>query len=510
MLVKREVAWRALLLFCCAVCMALSQASPPAAGAQAETIATDSTTVASAPVLWNGGAAWEDPDGVSAATAGSAQRRLVKFRPLGYTYAFELDSASGAGPAGALAYGWEEANNETPPMGPGDTDVPAPALPYETSISHSGVISAAGQATSLSGGCGARLGPEEFGGYRVSLSGDSVAYLCAGSPPGAPAPAPSSAPSYLAISELATLGAPPQTFAEVESSFQVSGGYVAYDAGNLFGVGHIVVAERAGAAKLYEVPTQAEEDPTIALQEDGTLVLLHAGTANCAQTGGQTSDAYPAEWFSPASPTAHQLGCFYDGSLRPVGGQWVALAPGPGPQASLVLLTIASGASRTLAVFPNAAMVEPQGQPVSAGSDYNGRQLTFMQQTCTGYDVQFAADVGALAPGPAPSARCPAQLHVDGPLHVSRKGVLHVAVSCPLGCVDMELAIAQPRELTDQLNLFTLPASRASRVESLRLTRGQLSYLRRHRRVRVTLTTLSGGLGGARASKTALRVLLVA
>ncbi len=507
MTVTRQAGCRAMLLLCCAACSALTGASSRAAAAQLETLATDPTIAASAPVLWDGGAAWEDPGGVSAATPGASQRRLLKFRPLGYTYAFELDGASGAGPAGALAYGWEEANDETPPMGPGDTDVPAPALPYETSISHIGVISAAGQATSLPA-CPGPLGPPPFGGYRVSLSGESVAYTCSGSPPGAPPPSPGAAPAYLAISDLAATGAP-QTFAEVASSFQVSGGYVAYDAGNLLGAGHIVVAERAGGAKLYEVPTQAEEDPTIALQEDGTLVLLHAGTASCPHSGGQTTDAYPAEWFSPASPTAHQLGCFYDGSLRPVAGQWVALSPGPGAEASLVLLTIASGVSRTLAVFPNAAMVEPQEQPVSAGSDYDGDRLTFMQQTCTGYDVQFAADVSALTPGPPPSARCPAQLHVRGPLHVSRKGVLRVAVSCPLGCVDMELAIAQPRQLR-QLKLLTLPASSASRVVSLRLSRGELSYLRRHRRVRVSLTTLSGGLGGARASKTALRVLLVA
>jgi len=508
MIIKRGLV-RAALLLGCALSAALAAPSSPAAGAQAETIATDSTTVVSAPVLWSGGAAWADQNGVSAATPGAAHRRLVSLKPRGYTYAFELDSASGAGPDGALVYGWEEANNQTPPMGPGDTDVPPPPLPYETSISYSGQISAAGAATSLPA-CAAGHGPPAFGGYRVSLSGDSAGYLCTGSPPSSPPPSASSVSSYLAVSELATPSVAPRMFAEVAGAFQLSGNYVAYDTANLLGVGHVVVAERASGVTLYEVPTQAEEDPTIALQEDGTLVLLHAGTANCAPAGGQTVDAYPAEWFSPVSPTAHQLGCFYDGSLRPVGGQWVALSPGPGTQASLVLLTLESGASRTLAMFPNAAMAEPQQQPIIAGSDFNGRALTFMQQTCAGVDVQFAADVGALAPGPAPSPHCPVQLHVHGPVRVSGKGVLHVSVSCPLGCAEIELAIAQPRQLTDERNFFALPASTASRLESLRLTPRQLAYLRRHRRVRVTLTALSGGLGSARQSKTALHVLLAA
>src|SRR5271166_7121698 len=94
------------------------------------------------PVLWDGGVAWEDEDGVHAASPLVPAHALMSFKPLGYTYRFALDAGAGsqttAAADGPLAFGWEEANEQTPPMGPGDTNVPAPSLPYETSIVHRG------------------------------------------------------------------------------------------------------------------------------------------------------------------------------------------------------------------------------------------------------------------------------------------------------------------------------------------------------------------------------------
>src|SRR5665213_1079930 len=83
-------AWRPAL-----VALALASAGLPAGRAQAAVVAVDPLGAA-APVLWNGGVAWQDTEGVRAATVGSPPRRLVSFRPLGFTYDFSLDSGSGA------------------------------------------------------------------------------------------------------------------------------------------------------------------------------------------------------------------------------------------------------------------------------------------------------------------------------------------------------------------------------------------------------------------------------
>ena len=221
---------RAGLLLLLAALLSLSLLAARAGG---ETLAVDPLGAAT-PVLWNGGVAWQDPTGVRAAAPGAAMRRLVSFRALGYTYSFSLDSGSGAGTGGSggtLAYGWEEANDMTPPMGPGDTSIPAPALPYETSISHRGLIGADGHTTPLPE-CSTQDQPGYFGAPIVSLADTSAAYLCAGAPPGMQVPAHVTLPSYLALSNLSSPGVPAQTIPEAGPPFQLSGAYIAYGAGN--------------------------------------------------------------------------------------------------------------------------------------------------------------------------------------------------------------------------------------------------------------------------------------
>lgn len=470
---------------------------------------------AAAPVLWNGGVAWQDDEGVRAATPGSTQRRLVSFRALGFTYAFALDSATGSGGSGnTLAYGWEEANDMTPPMGPGDTSVPTPPLPYESSISHRGVIGADGQVTQLPS-CSTQDEPEYFGAYLVSLANTTVAYMCAGAPPGMQVPAHAISPSYLALSGLATLGGPAQTIPEASAIFQVSGDYVAYGAGETAATRRIVVARRDTAAVSYEVPQSNDYIRAIALQEDGTLVLLGAGTSACPKPRPGAGESFPAEWFSPAGPTAHQLGCFYDGALRPAGGQWVALAPGPGAQVSLELLTLATGVSRTLAVFPNAGMFEPQPQQippapqVGAGADFDGHRLAWVQQTCAGAAIELTPDVAAMSPGPPLSTRCPVLFHVHGSLHPTARGVVRVRMSCPLGCTITGMLITGPPILfREGPSYFSLAASPRPVTKSFRLTRRQLAYLRRRGHVRIVLSAEAAGLGSAPDAKFAVRVTL--
>jgi hypothetical protein len=517
---------RALAVATLAVAIAVLRAG----GARATVLALDPYPV-SAPVLWNGGVAWQDLTGVHAGAPGAPPRVLVSFHPRGYTFAFALDSGSDGAPAsggsgssapagdssgagaptsggaaGALAYGWEEANEMTPPMGPGDTSVPTPPLPYETSIVHRGVLSANGTVTQLPA-CGTEDVPIAFGAYGVSLAGATVAYRCEGALPGVPAPASPLQQTYLALGEIATPSSPTRTIAEA-SAFQISGNYVAYyDAGKPAGSGRVVVEYRQTGTVSYEVALSTQV--TIALQQDGTLVLLGAGTSDCAPPGTRSGETYPAEWFSPASPVAHQLGCFYDGSLRPVGGQWVALRPGPrGAEASLVLLSLASGASRTLAVFSDAGVFEPQQQPLGPGADFDGTRLAWTQQTCAGTAVELTPDVGAMSPSPPPSARCPVVFHVHGPLHPTVRGAVRVAVSCPRGCPDVELSIAQPRALQTGSTDISLPASSKARAESIHLSRRQRSYLRRHLRAHVTLVALSWALGNASQTKYAVHAIL--
>jgi hypothetical protein len=393
-------------------------------------------------------------------------------------------------------------------MGPGDTEVPPPALPYETSISHRGLISQAGQDTPLPS-CSAE---DIFGGYRVSLTGTDIAYPCAGQLAGAPPPVAGTLGAFLTIEDSAAPAGAPQKIGDASGAFQVSGNYVAYYSAQTLLTGEVVVAERPGGKVLATIPTGSGQYPTIALQEDGTLVLLDAGSSSCTPSGGTPREAvpssYPAEWFSPGSTVAHQLGCFYDGSLRPVGGQWVALSPGPGAQASLVLLTLASGASHTLAVFANAGVLEPGGAALIAGSDFDGHQLAFVQQTCAGHALELDSELATLSPGAPSSARCPAQLQVGGLLRPDRRGNVHVRVSCAQGCPFVEVAIAQPRALLHVGTYLTLAPSARPKTVSFHLSRRELAYARRHPRERITVTALSYGLGSAPGSKTAVRVRL--
>lgn len=507
----------------CSMLLSLSLAATAADG---ETLALDPQGVAT-PVLWSNGVAWQDPAGVHAGAPGSAARRLVAFRALGYTYSFALDSGSGAesgdlgGSGGMLAYGWEEANDMTPPMGPGDTSIPAPALPYETSISHRGLIGTDGHVTPLPT-CSTQDQPGYFGAPIISLADTTAAYLCAGAPPGMQAPAHAISPSYLALSNLSAPGAPAHTIPEADAPFQLSGAYVAYGAGNstatTIAPRSIVVANRGTSAIAYELHLAAGEYVrALALQADGTLVALGAGVSPCPKPSRiGAGQSFPAVWLSPANPTPHQLGCFYDGALRPVGGQWVALAPtGPGTQASLELLTLATGAARTLAVFPNPGVFEPQPQQLQSqpltepAADFDGHRLAWVQHTCAGAAIELTPDVAAMSPGPLPSARCPVRFHLHGPLRPDARGIVRVRLSCPLGCTVIATHISGSRVLaTSGSAYFSLPASPRPVTKSFRLARHQLAYLRRRGHVRVVLSAETAGAGSAPFGKTAVHITL--
>ncbi len=504
---------RAGLLLLLAALLSLSLLAARAGG---ETLAVDPLGAAT-PVLWNGGVAWQDPTGVRAGAPGAAMRRLVSFRALGYTYSFSLDSGSGAGTGGSggtLAYGWEEANDMTPPMGPGDTSIPAPALPYETSISHRGLIGADGHTTPLPE-CSTQDQPGYFGAPIVSLADTSAAYLCAGAPPGMQVPAHVTLPSYLALSNLSSPGVPAQTIAGAGGLFQISGNYIAYGIGETSATRRIVVATRDTSTVSYEVP-QTTDVRALALQADGTLILLGAGTSACPKPGHGSGESFPAEWFSLAGPTAHQLGCFYDGALRPVGGQWVALAPtGPGTQAALELLTIATGATRTLAVFPNPGVIEPQTQQLQAQpqtepvGDFDGHRLAWVQHTCAGAAIQLTPDIAAMTPGPPASVRCPVQFHLHGPLRPGARGIVRVRLTTRWAAPVIATRISGSRVLaTSGSAYFSLPASPRPVTKSFRLSRRQLAYLRRRRHVNVVLSAETAGVGSAPFSKTAVHVTL--
>ena len=489
-----------------ALVLAMLAVGLPAASARAEVVALEGQSV-SAPALWNGGVAWWGRGGIRAATPGASSRLLAKFPEYGsLAYSRVLDAGSGAGtPSGSLAYGWEEANTQTPPMGPGDTKVPSPPIPYESSVDRRGLIASSGSAVPLP-----QCDNEDVftvPGYDVSLAGSSVAYGCV--EPNVLTPA-KVALSYVAVSNVGALAAPPTKLNSVNGTFQLSGSFAAFQFGEPFRASKVVVENLATSSVAYETPSApATTATTIALQSDGTVVLLGQGTSTCS-TATQTSEqSYPAEWFSVTSPTPHQLGCFYDGALRPVGGQWVALAPGPGSEASLVLVDLASGTQRTLASFPDAPMVEPARQALAAGEDFDGVRLTWTQETCGGDAVELAPEVGALIPGALPSLRCPVKFQIHGALRPNRKGVVRVRVVCPLGCQSVDLTISHPRALRDDFfTYFSLPAATAARVQTFRLSRRELAYVKRHHRVPITLVATIPALGGVKILRFPVRAVL--
>jgi hypothetical protein len=100
--------------------------------------------------------------------------------------------------------------------------------------------------------------------------------------------------------------------------------------------------------------------------------------------------------------------------------------------------------------------------------------------------------------------------HIRGALRPTARGAVRVAVSCPQGCPEVELSIAQPRALREAGSaFFSLPAATAASIQSLRLSRRQRAYLRRHRRIRIALVALSSGLGSAPQSRSVAHAVLV-
>jgi hypothetical protein len=456
-------------------------------------------------VLWKGGAAWWGAKGIEQATPGSSPSVLKSFPDIGsLTYNRGLDAGAGAG-GNALAYGWFEVNSETPPMGPGDTNVPPPAIPYETAILHRGVISAGGTATAIPE-CEVNAAPE-VPNQQVSLAGSSVVYGCAepnGTPPG------KVAPGYGAIAAVSAPGTVLSDFYNLNGTFQLTGNFVAYLAGEPSKSSRVIVRNVATNTVAYETPPAATLGAAgLASQEDGSVVLLGPGTSPCPAAHNTPTQTYPATWFPVGAPTAHQLGCFYDGSLRAVGGKWVALAPGPGSEASLVLVDLATGSRTTLAVFPDPGTVEPRQQPLFPAEDFDGKRLAWTLETCAGDTVQLTEDVSAMSPGPAPSNACPVQFHINGALHVGPHGKARLRVSCPLGCSDVDLSVRHPRALaTESAGFFSLPPSSTAR-ESFDLGPRKLAYLRRHRRVGITLRAEVARLGAAGFARYSVHATLV-
>jgi hypothetical protein len=65
-----------------------------------------------------------------------------------------------------------------------------------------------------------------------------------------------------------------------------------------------------------------------------------------------------------------------------------------------------------------------------------------------------------------------------------------------LGCQEVILEVLHPRALFNEVaGSFSLPPSSTPRVESFHLSRGELAYVRKHRRVRVTLGVQLDRLG---------------
>jgi hypothetical protein len=484
------------------------------AGALAATARAETTTLAVEPygassvVLWKEGAAWWGGGGIRYASAGSPSRLLAPFPELGgLAYYRALDGGAGgagAGGAGALAYGWNEVNEQTPPMGPGDTEVPSPPIPYETNVLRRGVIAADGTPTGLPD-CGVEYA---FGtpNQEISLSGSTIAYACGESAlPG------KSPPTYLALASAAAPGTAQSKVSGIGGTFQLSGHFAAYDVGEPPKVGKVVVRDLSTNTVAYEFPQAPRRDgEALALQEDGSLVVLGQGTSSCPERNEVRLQTSPAEWFPISSPVAHQLGCFYDGAVRPVGGKWIALAPGPGSEASLVLVDLATGSQTTLAVFADPGMIEPQQKPVTPAADFDGTRLAWALETCAGVAVQFTPDIHAMSPGPPPPDTCPVQFHIHGRLHAGPKGNVRVPVSCPLGCREVFIAIRRPQALANEFaGFFSLPASPKTRIESFHISRHELAYVRRHHHVRITLTADVERLGGGKTFRYRAHATLV-
>jgi hypothetical protein len=471
--------------------LALVAITVPVARANAAVLATEPNG-ASAPTLWNGGVAWWSHAGIRYAAPGSAPRVLERFPEYGDTdYYRVLDGGAGAGSAGGpLAYGWYEVPKQTPPVSPRDLNAHALSIPHLENVLKRGLIAASGAVSELPE-CNAKYAfelPTEL----VSLGGSSLAYACAEA-----STAINTNPPYVALANVSTPGTAASKLAGVDGAFQISGGFIAYQAGEAPKESATVVKNLATNALAYETPhVPAFSNAELALQEDGSLVLLGFDPAACPPANESSRQTFSAEWFSPASPVAHQLGCFYAGALRPVAGKWVALAPGPGNEASLVLVDLASGSRSTLAVFPNPGMLESHQRPPARVLDFDGTRLAWVQETCAGAAVQLAPDVHAMSPGPVPSEVCPVQFHIHGALHATRNGNVRVPVSCPLGCQGVILEVLHPRALFNEIaGFFSLPPSSTPRVESFHLSRGELAYVRKHRRVRIALAVQLDRLG---------------
>jgi hypothetical protein len=444
--------------------------------------------------LWNGRVAWIAYDGVYAATPGGAAQRLVALKLLpGFVSEALLDAGNGSGVAagGSLAYAWQESNSQTPPMGPGDQNVPSPPIAYDDVLAGNGLVGAGGSAVALAA---CPTGFDSTWNSSAALASSSVYFACG-----------NGSASMLEQVATAQPGVIAQTLPELGSNFAVAGAFLA----DAEAAGAVVVENLGTGTTAYQVnsPTRADAlEAGLSLGSDGTLVAVGEGTGACA------NGASPTAWYSPSSPAGHQLGCFIPASgPRPIGGEWVGLQPGGGDGASLVLVDLASGATRTLETFANASMF--------LGADFDGTALAWESETCAGTVVEYAPDIATLTPDPVAPSSCPVDFDVPAVVHAG-SGRIRVSLSCPIGCIASEVSLAAPvplRRLRDAY--FSLAPGGQTQV-SLHLDKAERAYLARRHRVRVTIhATVAGppigALGGARYngiadSRSQVRFTLVA
>jgi len=469
--------------------------APAARAAATQVLAIEPDGITSTPVLWNGGVAWSNHQGIYAATAsGSTPQRLAKIPVYdGFLIGYKLDSGSGTpNPSGDLAFGYLEENNQTPPMGPGDTSVPTPPIPYGDDVQNAGVITGAGQETNLpvcpTADPFVMGNPDSYAelSFDVSLSGATVAYGCPFS----------STPGFLALANPAAPAVTGPMLPGLGNLFQLSGQYLVADTATAATAGVVEVDYLTTSTMTQLFTVAAAQDPVaLALQSDGTLVVVGPPGATACAPGGTSKSgqpliaAWPTEWFAPGDPTPHQLGCFYSGVPRPVGGEWIGLTPTAGGGAALESVELATGTTRTLEVFPNPEMF--------MGADFDGQSLAWAEDTCAGTQIKLTADVAAITPDPAPPTTCPVTFHAPATLHPKANGRVAFHVTCTLGCSVILAVNGRGPLYSPYQSGFALPPGSSAVAESFRLDRRQLRYLRKHGRQKVTLTAQQYGPGSA-------------
>jgi hypothetical protein len=273
----------------------------------------------------------------------------------------------------------------------------------------------------------------------------------------------------LVVRDLSHAGRVVQRFTDTdggEAPVDIAGDYVAFASH----ANRLVVANWRTGATLYEAERDGLNLYSFSLAPDGTVAIA--------------SEACGVVLFDRDTPAGRDLPLHLcEPTLRLV-GRTLAFADGT----RLELADVDTGERRVMARL---------GGSDERGFDFDGEHFAWQEQRCADYAIFLRGLDGPAHP--AAPAECPVRL---GKVRskVSRRGIVRVPFSCPLGCTIEEASLVTPRGYAMSPPVSPRARPHVQRVMRLRLFPEDLARLRRRSPMQARLEVTSYLPGGKRVN----------